>query len=305
MLFTVTPPPSDGAAAATAATVDEFTTTGNTLTQLQNFFEHHTFDTAGPYSDLFSVLLSCCKHLVDTNLHHHAVLSNQKHEVGRLSSETEALCDVAARCQEGIRELKSSSLDPRLVERRIQSPSPPVSAVTETAAAAAAAHNADIELLRGRLDEVYGHVRESQASVRETRLRQADLERQSADERRRQQQAEEQFRHLEEDVAKLKRGVSAHADYVDGEVAAMRNTAASSSTDRGPALKSYTDKKIKALRNELCIALQEAVLAEDVVGPSAPAARSPRRSARAAAPTAARRVAERGGGDDNDNDDDD
>ncbi|KPA82917.1 hypothetical protein ABB37_02669 [Leptomonas pyrrhocoris] len=38
-----------------------------TLHRLQSFYEQHTFDTQGPYADLFAVLLSSSKHLIDIN----------------------------------------------------------------------------------------------------------------------------------------------------------------------------------------------------------------------------------------------
>ncbi|KPI83696.1 hypothetical protein ABL78_7264 [Leptomonas seymouri] len=39
----------------------------STLHQLQAFYEQHTFDTQGPYADLFAVLFSSCKHLIDVS----------------------------------------------------------------------------------------------------------------------------------------------------------------------------------------------------------------------------------------------
>ncbi|KAG8346061.1 PDZ domain [Trypanosoma vivax] len=81
------------------STADEFVVAGDTLVQLQDFFQQHTFDTAGAFSDLFSVLLSCCKHLVDSSLQHHAAIAAQKSEIARLRSEAEMWRGMAMRLE--------------------------------------------------------------------------------------------------------------------------------------------------------------------------------------------------------------
>ncbi|ORC92373.1 uncharacterized protein TM35_000031260 [Trypanosoma theileri] len=260
MLFTVQPSSADA-----DVTLDGLATTGNTLTQLHNFFEHHTFDTAGPYSDLFSVLLSCCKQLVDANLHHHTVLVNQRREINRLSSETEALCDLTARCQERIREMNSLPAESRVVERNIENTSHPGTEITTS-------NGADLVFLRERIDEAYKRLEKTEAGMVDVRRLQDELKQQELENQRQPHTVEERVNQLEEDVNKLSRGISAHAEYVDGEVAAIKNAVssisssdpASSSAEPLLELKLYTDNKVEALKDELCSALQEAVVNEEM-----------------------------------------
>ncbi|KAH9589416.1 PDZ domain [Trypanosoma melophagium] len=267
MLFTVQPSSGDA-----DVTLDGLATTGNTLTQLHNFFEHHTFDTAGPYSDLFSVLLSCCKQLVDTNLHHHTVLVNQQREVNRLSSETEALCDLTARCQERIRDLNALPL-----EGNIDNSTHPA---TETATV----NGDDLICLRERMDEAYKRLEKTEATVVDVYRLQDELKQQDFEEQRRSHAVEERVRQLEEDVTKLSRGISAHAEYVDGEITAIKTAVGSisaadpvsSSAERLLEFKLYTDNKVEALRDELCRALQESGLNEEIENTNISTSQSPR-----------------------------
>ncbi|RNF09181.1 hypothetical protein TraAM80_02326 [Trypanosoma rangeli] len=268
MLFTLDPRPSTGAVDSPAA-IDEFTTTGNTLTQLQNFFEHHTFDTRGPYSDLFSVLLSCCKHLVDTNLRHHAILLNQKREVTRLASETEALCELTVRCQEGVHKLKSSSLEPHLMQRRDRSP------LRSDVVSQHVPHEMGGEVIWDRLEEFDRHLHETQMSVVALRRRQEEVEERLYKEHHWKEEEAEQIQKLEESIDVLRRGASARADYVDGEISTMRKhvaaaTSVTSHVERVSAMTQYTDMKVEALRSELCLALREMILEDHVGGPKSP-----------------------------------
>lgn len=58
----------DGGAHAMLHNVDAILAhEAHTLHRLQAFYEQHTFDTQGPYADLFAVLLSSCKHVIDIN----------------------------------------------------------------------------------------------------------------------------------------------------------------------------------------------------------------------------------------------
>ncbi|CAJ1004966.1 hypothetical protein Q4I28_000281 [Leishmania naiffi] len=54
----------------------------NTLCQLRDFYEQHTFDAQGPYADLFEVLLSSCKHMIDINVElvHHIKAQEDKQQ---------------------------------------------------------------------------------------------------------------------------------------------------------------------------------------------------------------------------------
>ncbi|EKF31491.1 hypothetical protein MOQ_004676 [Trypanosoma cruzi marinkellei] len=258
MLFAVESRPSTGAVDS-LTTADELNTTGNTLTQLQNFFEQHTFDTCGPYSDLFSVLLSCCKHLVDANLHHHAVLLKQRREVTRLASETEALYGVTARCQEGIHELKLSSLEPHSLGQREKSPLRSVSASPH------ASRERDDKIIWDRLEELNGHIHETRAAVVDLRRRQEEIEGRLREECRQKEEGCERVRHLEEMVDGMKRGISAHSERVDREFAKLENLLAAAASSSSPVeqvseIKQYTDKKVESLRNELFTALQETSL---------------------------------------------
>ncbi|RNF26778.1 uncharacterized protein Tco025E_01013 [Trypanosoma conorhini] len=269
--------------------VDEFTTTRNILTQLQNFFEQHSFDTCGPYSDLFSVLLSCCKHLVDTNLHHHAILVTQRREVTRLASETQALCDLSARCQADLHELKSPSLEPRLAERRERTP------LRSDAASHHASCAEDGETPWGGLDEFRRHLHETQMSVAELRRRQEEVEQRLLEEHRRNSDGIRQLRQLEESIDGLRRDLSAHAECVDGEVTRMKKlvaaaSAAASPVERVSAMTQYTDKKVDALRSELCLALRETVLDNQVGSPNSPVIQPCNGGVAGAMPTAMKRT---------------
>lgn len=221
-----------------ATAVDEFALTGSTLTQLRNFFEHHTFDTAGAYSDLFSVLLSCCKHLVDASLRHHVALSDQRQEVCRLSLQTGALSDVTSRCQKDICELKSFPL-----ERGDKSPLPP------------AARDSDADILREGLEEARRQLHETNTEVLDLRRRQKELERQQMEYNRLQEGTVEQMRQLEKDVSSLKHDIVARVERIPDE----------------DALRHYTDDKVEALRSDVCAAICEAALrtdADDVKTPT-------------------------------------
>ncbi|ESL07689.1 hypothetical protein TRSC58_04618 [Trypanosoma rangeli SC58] len=268
MLSTLDLRPSAGAVDGPAA-VDDFTTTGNTLTQLQNFFEQHTFDTRGPYSDLFSVLLSCCKHLVDTNLRHHALLLNQKREVTHLASETEAPCEQTVHCQESVHKLKSSSLEPHLMQRRERSPLRPDVVPQHVPCEMGG------EVIQDRLEEFRRHLCETQMSVAALHRRQEEVEKRLHKEHHRKEEETEHMQKLEESIDALGRGASAHADYIDGEIATMKQlvAAATSSTshvERVSAMTQYTDRKVETLRNELCLALREMVLENHVGDPNSP-----------------------------------
>ncbi|RNF25489.1 hypothetical protein TcG_00105 [Trypanosoma cruzi] len=272
MLFAVESRPSTGAVDS-LTTADELNTTGNTLTQLQNFFEQHTFDTCGPYSDLFSVLLSCCKHLVETNLHHHAALLKQRREVTRLASETEALYDVTARCQEGVHELKLSSLEPHFLGQKKKSP------LQSEVVSPHASRERDEKIIWDRLEELHGHIHETRAAVVELRRRQKEIEGRLLEERRQKEEGCERVRNLEEIVDGMMRGISAHSERVDREFATLKDLLAAAASSSCPVeqvseIKQYTDKKVGSLRNELFTALQEGYLENDMIDAKLPTSQS-------------------------------
>lgn len=78
-----------------------------TLDRLRRFFDAHTFDTAGPYADLFAVLLSTSRHLVDVNSTLLRRLEVQEVQLERLNAEVVALCECTVQQQHEIRRLLS------------------------------------------------------------------------------------------------------------------------------------------------------------------------------------------------------
>ncbi|KAK7197950.1 hypothetical protein NESM_000749700 [Novymonas esmeraldas] len=79
-----------------------------TLHRLQDFYEQHTFDTQGPYADLFAVLLSSCKHVIDINatLVHH--IHAQRDRQQRQQVTCDVLCGEVAQHRAEIRELRAA-----------------------------------------------------------------------------------------------------------------------------------------------------------------------------------------------------
>ncbi|KAG5480611.1 hypothetical protein LSCM1_06315 [Leishmania martiniquensis] len=80
----------------------------STLRGLRDFYEQHSFDTQGPYADLFAVLLSSCKHLIDINVElvHHIKLQGDTQQRQQLVCD--ALCGNVARHRTDIENLRAS-----------------------------------------------------------------------------------------------------------------------------------------------------------------------------------------------------
>jgi hypothetical protein len=68
-----------------------------TLSRLQAFYEQHTFDTQGPYADLFAVLLSSCKHLIDINVSLVQHIRSHDGALRRQAATCDALCSGVAK----------------------------------------------------------------------------------------------------------------------------------------------------------------------------------------------------------------
>ncbi|KAL7708412.1 hypothetical protein N2W54_000787 [Lotmaria passim] len=81
-----------------------------TLHRLQCFYEQHTFDTQGPYADLFAVLLSSCKHLIDTSTALVRHLRAHDAALHRQRAMCDALCSEVAQHRSLL-----ASLHPRIV----------------------------------------------------------------------------------------------------------------------------------------------------------------------------------------------
>lgn len=79
-----------------------------TLERLGAFYEQHTFDTQGPYADLFAVLLSSCKHVIDisTELVWHA--EAQEAQNARLRATNDVLCGEVAQQRAELREVRAA-----------------------------------------------------------------------------------------------------------------------------------------------------------------------------------------------------
>ncbi|CBZ25812.1 conserved hypothetical protein [Leishmania mexicana MHOM/GT/2001/U1103] len=80
----------------------------STLCRLRDFYEQHTFDTQGPYAELFEVLLSSCKHVVDINVelvHHIKAQANQQQ---RQQVTCDVLCGETALQRADIKHLRAS-----------------------------------------------------------------------------------------------------------------------------------------------------------------------------------------------------
>lgn len=69
----------------------------NVLAELQNFFDGHSFNTEGPYSDLFAVLLSTSKHLLDVSADLVDNIESLEVELDRRSVEWEAMAQQMQR----------------------------------------------------------------------------------------------------------------------------------------------------------------------------------------------------------------
>ncbi|TPP41742.1 hypothetical protein CGC20_8635 [Leishmania donovani] len=80
----------------------------NTLCRLRDFYEQHTFDTQGPYADLFAVLLSSCKHVIDINVElvHH--IKAQQDQQRRQQVACDVLCREAALQRADIKHLRAA-----------------------------------------------------------------------------------------------------------------------------------------------------------------------------------------------------
>ncbi|CAG9572847.1 conserved hypothetical protein [Leishmania major strain Friedlin] len=80
----------------------------NTLCRLRDFYEQHTFDTQGPYADLFTLLLTSCKHVIDINVElvHH--IKAQQDQQLRQQVACDVLCREAALQRADIHHLRAS-----------------------------------------------------------------------------------------------------------------------------------------------------------------------------------------------------
>lgn len=77
-----------------------------TLTSLQSFFEKHAFDTEGPYADLFAVLLSTSKHLIDVSRAQQTRMDALERELRKVQQESAALCEQSAKVKSELHHLR-------------------------------------------------------------------------------------------------------------------------------------------------------------------------------------------------------
>ncbi|GET88031.1 hypothetical protein, conserved [Leishmania tarentolae] len=80
----------------------------STLCRLRNFYEQHTFDTQGPYADLFAVLLSSCKHVIDINVELVYHIKAQEDQQQRQQVACDALSSEASQLRADIKHLRAS-----------------------------------------------------------------------------------------------------------------------------------------------------------------------------------------------------
>lgn len=248
MLSAAGPITNSSCVAANATSVDNLATAGNTLTQLHNFFEYHTFDTSGPYSDLFSVLLSCCKQLVDINMQHNVVLSSQKKDVSDVSSEIGVLRDVTSRCQEEFSELKPPSLGRLPAEQN-----------KGNRLISSDALKCDVDSFTEQLEKAHKKLQETKAEVLDLRCRQEKIELQQLEGHSQQKEAIEQMQRLAGEMDKLRHSITTHVEYINEEVEAVKSATnvftSPAFAEREDAVRQQVENKIELLKNELCTAV--------------------------------------------------
>ncbi|KAG5507374.1 hypothetical protein GH5_07472 [Leishmania sp. Ghana 2012 LV757] len=80
----------------------------STLRRLRDFYEQHSFDTQGPYADLFAVLLSSCKHLIDINVELVRRIEVQEDKQQRQQLVCDALCGEVAQHRAEMKDVRAS-----------------------------------------------------------------------------------------------------------------------------------------------------------------------------------------------------
>nr|CCC94592.1 conserved hypothetical protein [Trypanosoma congolense IL3000] len=222
-----------GAAPLVSNMVEELANISSTLEQLQSFFVLHTFDTTGQFSDLFSVLLSCCKHLVDSSMSQQAILSAQAREVGRLTAEVE--------------ELRNS-----FALQHFQRQGPAERGASRSADTSQVNNDNMAEILE-KLNEFSESHRAMQYEVDNNSRHQAASEEQY-------QRMVEWVCGLEKDIGHLKDEVSSVSRDVEQKINNVSDAidmfATATTQDHAMMFQSYTDAKVKEIREEVCMMMQ-------------------------------------------------
>ncbi|CBH16845.1 hypothetical protein, conserved [Trypanosoma brucei gambiense DAL972] len=227
-------PPQSERVPQVSTTMEELASTSSTLEQLQSFFVLHTFDTSGPFSDLFSVLLSCCKHLVDSSVSQNTVICGQAREIERLAREVEELRGTLVSQRSYFQDLENRRL-------------------AHSVASAEEAQGINAEVVGRRLNKLDGAVHAVQKTVEEDRHPRTG----GVNEERGMW---ERVNRLEVDLESLKERVSSTTENIRAEVATIGNAVSSIKTSSAPdyilASQSYTDAKIANVREEIFMAKQ-------------------------------------------------